>query len=87
MAAAAKVTDRHCGIGLPLDRPCLGGADGGVLLRRCHGLGRSGMLRGDGCIAFAHKYGLKVCTISDLTAYLEKTHPSGPFPGPQVDEV
>lgn len=47
----------------------------------------SGMLRGDGCIAFAHKYGLKVCTISDLAAYLEKTHPSGPFPGPQVDEV
>ena len=47
----------------------------------------SGMLRGDGCIAFAQKWGLKVCTISDLVAYLEKTHPNGTFPGPQVDEA
>ncbi|CAK7219296.1 3,4-dihydroxy 2-butanone 4-phosphate synthase [Sporothrix bragantina] len=47
----------------------------------------SGMLRGDGCIAFAQKWGLKVCTISDLAAYLEKTHPSGSFPGPQADEA
>ncbi|CAK7205535.1 3,4-dihydroxy 2-butanone 4-phosphate synthase [Sporothrix eucalyptigena] len=47
----------------------------------------SGMLRGDGCIAFAQKWGLKVCTISDLAAYLEKTHPTGAFPGPQADEA
>ncbi|CAK7223321.1 3,4-dihydroxy 2-butanone 4-phosphate synthase [Sporothrix curviconia] len=46
-----------------------------------------GMLRGDGCIAFAQKWGLKVCTISDLAAFLEKTHPSGAFPGPQADEA
>jgi len=32
-----------------------------------------GMLRGEGCIAFARKWGLKVCTIEDLIAYLEKT--------------
>jgi 3,4-dihydroxy 2-butanone 4-phosphate synthase len=32
-----------------------------------------GMLRGDQCIAFARKFGLKVCTIADLVAYLEKT--------------
>ncbi|KAL1903351.1 3,4-dihydroxy 2-butanone 4-phosphate synthase [Sporothrix stenoceras] len=47
----------------------------------------SGMLRGDGCIAFAQKYGLKICTITDLAAYLEKTHPTGAFPGSQVDEL
>ncbi|CAK7265542.1 3,4-dihydroxy 2-butanone 4-phosphate synthase [Sporothrix epigloea] len=46
-----------------------------------------GMLRGDGCIAFAQKWGLKVCTITDLAAFLEKTHPSGTFPGPQTDEA
>lgn len=33
----------------------------------------SGMLRGEGCIAFARKWGLKVCTIEDLVKYLEKT--------------
>ncbi|KAI5464733.1 DHBP synthase RibB-like alpha/beta domain-containing protein [Mariannaea sp. PMI_226] len=32
-----------------------------------------GMLRGEGCIAFARKWGLKVCTIADLVAYVEKT--------------
>ncbi|KAI0888436.1 3,4-dihydroxy-2-butanone 4-phosphate synthase [Annulohypoxylon maeteangense] len=32
-----------------------------------------GMMRGDGCIAFARKWGIKVCTIADLVAYLEKT--------------
>ncbi|KAI1766933.1 3,4-dihydroxy-2-butanone 4-phosphate synthase [Hypoxylon sp. FL1150] len=32
-----------------------------------------GMMRGEGCIAFARKWGLKVCTIADLTDYLEKT--------------
>ncbi|OAA61064.1 dihydroxy-2-butanone 4-phosphate synthase [Niveomyces insectorum RCEF 264] len=48
----------------------------------------SGMLRGDGCVAFAQKWGLKVCTISDLVAYLDKTQPNGAsaFPGPTEDE-
>ncbi|KAH9907134.1 3,4-dihydroxy-2-butanone 4-phosphate synthase [Xylariomycetidae sp. FL2044] len=32
-----------------------------------------GMLRGEGCIAFARKWGLKVCTIEDMVTYLEKT--------------
>ncbi|KAJ4310613.1 3,4-dihydroxy 2-butanone 4-phosphate synthase [Fusarium piperis] len=32
-----------------------------------------GMLRGEACIAFARKWGLKVCTIADLVAYVEKT--------------
>lgn len=32
-----------------------------------------GMMRGEGCIAFARKWGLKVCTIADLADYLEKT--------------
>ncbi|KAI1088086.1 3,4-dihydroxy-2-butanone 4-phosphate synthase [Rostrohypoxylon terebratum] len=32
-----------------------------------------GMMRGEGCIAFARKWGIKVCTIADLVAYLEKT--------------
>lgn len=32
-----------------------------------------GMLRGEGCIAFARKWNLKVCTIEDLVKYLEKT--------------
>ena len=32
-----------------------------------------GMLRGEGCIAFARQWGLKVCTIADLIKYLEKT--------------
>jgi 3,4-dihydroxy 2-butanone 4-phosphate synthase len=32
-----------------------------------------GMLRGDGCIEFARKWGLKVCTIADMVKYLEKT--------------
>lgn len=32
-----------------------------------------GMLRGEGCIAFARKWNLKVCTIEDLVNYLEKT--------------
>ncbi|KAI0839735.1 3,4-dihydroxy-2-butanone 4-phosphate synthase [Hypoxylon sp. FL0890] len=31
------------------------------------------MMRGEGCIAFARKWGLKVCTIADLIKYLEKT--------------
>ncbi len=32
-----------------------------------------GMLRGEGCIAFARRWGLKVCTIEDLVIYWEKT--------------
>lgn len=32
-----------------------------------------GMLRGEACVAFARKWGLKVCTIADMVAYLEKT--------------
>ncbi|KAJ3559118.1 hypothetical protein NPX13_g9582 [Xylaria arbuscula] len=32
-----------------------------------------GMLRGEGCIAFARKWNLKVCTIEDLVIHLEKT--------------
>ncbi|KAK0617162.1 DHBP synthase RibB-like alpha/beta domain-containing protein [Immersiella caudata] len=31
------------------------------------------MMRGEACIAFARKWGLKVCTIADMVAYLEKT--------------
>jgi len=32
-----------------------------------------GMLRRDGCLAFGRKWGIKVCTIEDLVAYVEKT--------------
>ncbi|KAI0477328.1 3,4-dihydroxy-2-butanone 4-phosphate synthase [Xylariaceae sp. FL0804] len=32
-----------------------------------------GMLRGEGCIAFARKWGLRVCTIEDLANHIEKT--------------
>ncbi|KAF3810165.1 3 4-dihydroxy-2-butanone 4-phosphate synthase [Colletotrichum gloeosporioides] len=32
-----------------------------------------GMMRGEQCIDFARRFGLKVCTIADLVAYLEKT--------------
>ncbi|KAI1343114.1 3,4-dihydroxy-2-butanone 4-phosphate synthase [Xylariaceae sp. FL0016] len=32
-----------------------------------------GMLRGEGCIAFARRWGLKVCTIEDLVSHIEKT--------------
>lgn len=31
-----------------------------------------GMLRGEACIAFARRWGLRVCTIEDLVAYVEK---------------
>lgn len=31
------------------------------------------MMRGEACIAFARKWGLKVCTIEDMVKYLEKT--------------
>ena len=32
-----------------------------------------GMMRRDGCLAFGKSWGLKVCTIEDLVAYVEKT--------------
>lgn len=32
-----------------------------------------GMMRGEACVAFARKWGLKVCTIEDMVRYLEKT--------------
>lgn len=32
-----------------------------------------GMMRGEACVAFARRWGLKVCTIEDLVNYLEKT--------------
>ncbi|KAF4831570.1 3,4-dihydroxy-2-butanone 4-phosphate synthase [Colletotrichum tropicale] len=32
-----------------------------------------GMMRGEQCIDFARRFGLKVCTIADLVTYLEKT--------------
>ncbi|TDZ34047.1 3,4-dihydroxy-2-butanone 4-phosphate synthase [Colletotrichum spinosum] len=35
--------------------------------------GNPGMMRGEQCIDFARRFGLKVCTIADLVAYLEKT--------------
>lgn len=35
-------------------------------LRRC-----PGMLRGEACVRFARKWGLKVCTIADLKAHVE----------------
>jgi 3,4-dihydroxy 2-butanone 4-phosphate synthase len=32
-----------------------------------------GMMRGEACIEFARRWGLKVCTIADMVEYLEKT--------------
>ncbi|KAH8904317.1 synthase [Coniochaeta sp. PMI_546] len=32
-----------------------------------------GMMRGEACIEFARRWGLKVCTIADMVDYLEKT--------------
>ncbi|KAK3331990.1 DHBP synthase RibB-like alpha/beta domain-containing protein [Cercophora scortea] len=32
-----------------------------------------GMMRGEACITFARRWGLKVCTIEDMVQYLEKT--------------
>ncbi|KAJ5707769.1 hypothetical protein N7488_007570 [Penicillium malachiteum] len=34
--------------------------------------GDNGMMRRDACLAFGKKWGIKVCTIEDLVAYLEK---------------
>jgi 3,4-dihydroxy 2-butanone 4-phosphate synthase len=39
--------------------------------------GDTGMMRSEGCIKFARKWGLKVCTIADLTNYLKKTEANG----------
>lgn len=36
------------------------------------GYASTGMLRADGCIAFGKKWGIKVCTIEDLVAYVEE---------------
>ncbi|GJC87552.1 3,4-dihydroxy-2-butanone 4-phosphate synthase [Colletotrichum tofieldiae] len=33
----------------------------------------AGMMRGEQCVDFARRFGLKVCTIADLVTYLEKT--------------
>lgn len=33
----------------------------------------TGMMRRDGCLEFGKKWGLKVCTIEALVAYMEKT--------------
>jgi 3,4-dihydroxy 2-butanone 4-phosphate synthase len=33
----------------------------------------AGMMRTEGCVKFARKWGIKVCTIEDLVAYIEKT--------------
>lgn len=44
-------------------------------------LRNGGMLRGEGCIAFARKWGLKVCTIEDLVIHLEKTEGKLPTNG------
>lgn len=41
----------------------------------------SGMLRAEGCIAFARKWGIKVCTIADMVDYLEKTQGKLPANG------
>jgi 3,4-dihydroxy 2-butanone 4-phosphate synthase len=35
--------------------------------------GSNGMMRRDACLKFGKRFGLKVCTIEDLVAYLEKT--------------
>jgi 3,4-dihydroxy 2-butanone 4-phosphate synthase len=35
--------------------------------------GKNGMMRRDGCLRFGKRWGIKVCTIEDLVAYLERT--------------
>lgn len=39
--------------------------------------GNNGMMRRDVCLKFGKKWGLKVCTIEDLVAYLEKVEGPG----------
>lgn len=36
-------------------------------------VGGESMLRRDGCLAFARKYGLRICTVEGLRDYVEKT--------------
>jgi 3,4-dihydroxy 2-butanone 4-phosphate synthase len=36
-------------------------------------VGDNGMMRRDACLAFGKKWGIKVCTIEGMVAYLEKT--------------
>ena len=31
-----------------------------------------GMMRAEGCVAFARRFGLRVCTIEDLVEYVER---------------
>jgi 3,4-dihydroxy 2-butanone 4-phosphate synthase len=41
--------------------------------------GNNGMMRRDACLKFGKRFGLKVTTIEDMVAYLEKLDPSGNF--------
>lgn len=45
--------------------------DGEVMEGQAEHTGGFGMMRRDGCLAFAKKYGLKVVTIEDLIRYLD----------------
>ena len=36
-----------------------------------------GMMRRDGCLRFGRRWGLKVCTIEDLVAYVERYEGGG----------
>ena len=39
--------------------------------------GNNGMMRRDGCLRFGKKWGIKVCTIEDLVAYLDRVEGTG----------
>ncbi|OKL61293.1 3,4-dihydroxy-2-butanone 4-phosphate synthase [Talaromyces atroroseus] len=41
--------------------------------------GNNGMMRRDACLRFGKRFGLKVTTIEDMVAYLEKLDPNGTF--------
>lgn len=41
--------------------------------------GQNGMMRRDACLKFGKRFGLKVTTIEDMVAYLEKVDPRGTF--------
>lgn len=41
--------------------------------------GNNGMMRRDACLEFGRRFGLKVITIEDMVAYLEKVDPRGNF--------
>jgi 3,4-dihydroxy 2-butanone 4-phosphate synthase len=47
--------------------------DDGIEVSGQAALSEPGMLRGEACIDFARKWGLKICTIADMVDYLEKT--------------